>query len=200
VIGTFATRVCISFPTSEKFFPKNKTTLTGNPLRKEIIEVKKEKKQKNALPLIFITGGSTGSQAINRVIADVLPSLLKKYTVVHQTGAANAGEDGKYLERIVASLPLDEKESEKREMPHPNIVCEWGRYIAAPAQINIYKIIDTKKIHSKKADAKKWYVLDGSFMNDLCDTWAIKQNWAIGPANNLNHFQHISYRIILFQI
>jgi UDP-N-acetylglucosamine--N-acetylmuramyl-(pentapeptide) pyrophosphoryl-undecaprenol N-acetylglucosamine transferase len=110
VIGTFATRVCISFPTSEKFFPKNKTTLTGNPLRKEIIEVKKEKKQKNALPLIFITGGSTGSQAINRVIADVLPSLLKKYTVVHQTGAANAGEDGKYLERIVASLPLDEKE------------------------------------------------------------------------------------------
>jgi arginine decarboxylase len=89
----------------------------------------------------------------------------------------------KLLEKI---FEVVKKESEKREMPHPNIVCEWGRYIAAPAQINIYKIIDTKKIHSKKADAKKWYVLDGSFMNDLCDTWAIKQNWAIVPVNSSN--------------
>lgn len=110
VIGKFATRVCISFPSSEQFFPKNKTTLTGNPLRKEIIEVKKEKKKKNQFPLIFITGGSTGSQAINRLIADFLPSLLKKYTVVHQTGAAHAGEDGKYMERVVSALPQEEKE------------------------------------------------------------------------------------------
>ncbi len=89
----------------------------------------------------------------------------------------------KLLEKI---FEVVKKESEKRDMPHPNIVCEWGRYIAAPAQINIYKVIDTKKIHSKKADAKKWYVLDGSFMNDLCDTWAIKQNWAIVPVNSSN--------------
>lgn len=87
----------------------------------------------------------------------------------------------KLLEKI---FEVVKKESEKKGVPHPNIICEWGRYIAAPAQINIYKVIDTKKIHSKKADATKWYVLDGSFMNDLCDTWAIKQNWAIVPVNS----------------
>jgi len=89
----------------------------------------------------------------------------------------------KLLEKI---FEVVKKESEKRGVPHPNIICEWGRYIVAPAQINIYKIIDTKKIYSKKVDAKKWYVIDGSFMNDLCDTWAIKQQWAIAPVNNRN--------------
>ncbi len=89
----------------------------------------------------------------------------------------------KLLEKI---FEVVKKESEKRGMPHPNIICEWGRYIAAPAQINIYKVIDTKKIHSKKAEADKWYVIDGSFMNDLCDTWAIGQKWAIAPVNNSN--------------
>jgi arginine decarboxylase len=89
----------------------------------------------------------------------------------------------KLLEKI---FQVVKKESEKHGVPHPNIICEWGRYIVAPAQINVYKVIDTKKISSKKVDAKKWYVIDGSFMNDLCDTWAIKQQWAIAPVNNKN--------------
>ncbi|MDD4901249.1 MAG: hypothetical protein PHS62_04045, partial [Patescibacteria group bacterium] len=33
--------------------------------------------------------------------------------------------------------------------------------------------------------AKKWYVIDGSFMNDLIDTWAIHQKWHIVPVNNM---------------
>ncbi|MFM7088433.1 MAG: hypothetical protein ACKOW9_02795 [Candidatus Paceibacterota bacterium] len=80
---------------------------------------------------------------------------------------------------------LVKNEAEKHGMPHPNIVCEWGRYIVAPAQLTVFKVIDVKNIQ-KKADAKKWYVIDGSFMNDLCDTWAIDQKWAMAPANNQN--------------
>ncbi len=87
----------------------------------------------------------------------------------------------KLMEKI---LKLIKHESEKRGLPHPNLVCEWGRYIVAPAQISVFKIIDTKKISNKKSPAKKWYVIDGSFMNDLLDTWAIGQKWAISPANN----------------
>ncbi|MFA6515040.1 MAG: hypothetical protein WCT42_02120 [Candidatus Paceibacterota bacterium] len=86
----------------------------------------------------------------------------------------------KLMEKIFEVL---KSESEKRGVPHPNLICEWGRYIVAPAQINIYKVIDTKIINNKKADANKWYVIDGSFMNDLCDTWAIGQKWAIIPVN-----------------
>jgi len=81
-------------------------------------------------------------------------------------------------------LKLIKSESEKRGLPHPNLVCEWGRYIVAPAQITVFKIIDTKLISNKKSPAKKWYVVDGSFMNDMTDTWAINQRWAVSPANN----------------
>jgi arginine decarboxylase len=87
----------------------------------------------------------------------------------------------KILERIFVLL---KRESEKRGVPHPNLICEWGRYIVAPAQITIFKVIDTKIIHHKGVNAKKWYVIDGSLMNDLIDTWAIDQKWFVAPANN----------------
>lgn len=89
----------------------------------------------------------------------------------------------KLMEKIFKLL---KSESEKRGMPHPNLICEWGRYIVAPAQITVFKVIDTKAISHKQSPAKKWYVIDGSFMNDLPDTWAIEQKWAISPANNKN--------------
>ena len=87
----------------------------------------------------------------------------------------------KLMEKI---FKLMKAESEKRGFPHPNLICEWGRYMVAPAQIMVYKIIDTKNISNKKSPAKKWYVIDGCFMNDLIDTWAIDQKWAISPVNN----------------
>jgi len=87
----------------------------------------------------------------------------------------------KIIEKI---FELMKKEADKRGMAHPNLVCEWGRFMVAPAQITVFKVIDTKKINSKKSKAQKWYVIDGSFMNDLIDTWAINQKWMIAPVNN----------------
>jgi len=87
----------------------------------------------------------------------------------------------KVMEKIFELL---KSESEKYGMPHPNLICEWGRYVVAPAQITVFKVIDTKNINKKKNDAKKWYIIDGSFMNDLADTWAIDQKWALSPVNN----------------
>ena len=74
--------------------------------------------------------------------------------------------------------------SDKAGVRHPNLAVEWGRYIAAPAQIVLYKIISEKSIPT--ANAKAWYVVDGSFMNDLKDTWAIHQKWHVIPANNMH--------------
>lgn len=65
----------------------------------------------------------------------------------------------------------------------PNIICEWGRFVAAPAQITIFKILSEKEIDN--GHRKKWYIVDGSFMNDLLDTWAIHQKWHIVPVNNM---------------
>lgn len=74
--------------------------------------------------------------------------------------------------------------SNKAGIKHPNLAVEWGQYIVAPAQVTIYKIISEKPI--LKANAKSWYVVDGSFINDLKDTWAIHQKWHAIPANNMD--------------
>ncbi|MFH1200960.1 MAG: hypothetical protein V1484_01365 [bacterium] len=74
--------------------------------------------------------------------------------------------------------------SDKAGIRHPNLVVEWGRYVVAPAQVTIYNVIAEKAI--PKASAKAWYIVDGSFMNDLLDTWAIHQKWHVVPVNNAN--------------
>jgi arginine decarboxylase len=56
--------------------------------------------------------------------------------------------------------------------------------VAAPAQITIYKILAEKTVDNKGNN--KWYVIDGSFMNDLIDTWAIHQKWHVIPVNHMN--------------
>jgi arginine decarboxylase len=73
------------------------------------------------------------------------------------------------------------KECDKLAIKHPNLIVEWGSYVAAPAQITIYKILAEKEVGNK--GKVKWYVIDGSFMNDLLDTWAIHQKWHVVPVN-----------------
>jgi len=74
--------------------------------------------------------------------------------------------------------------SDKAGIRHPNLAVEWGQYIVAPSQITIYKVISKKYI--PKANAKAWYVIDGSFINDLKDTWTIHQRWHTIPLNNMH--------------
>ena len=74
--------------------------------------------------------------------------------------------------------------SDKLGVRHPNLIVEWGRYVAAPAQITIYKILAEKTVENKGRN--KWYVINGSFMNDLIDTWAIHQKWHVTPVNYMN--------------
>ncbi len=74
--------------------------------------------------------------------------------------------------------------ADKAGIKHPNLAVEWGQYVVAPAMVTIYKVISEKPI--PKANAKAWYIVDGSFMNDLKDTWAIHQKWHTIPANNMH--------------
>jgi UDP-N-acetylglucosamine--N-acetylmuramyl-(pentapeptide) pyrophosphoryl-undecaprenol N-acetylglucosamine transferase len=52
---------------------------------KEITKVK-PKMRLGDPPVIFITGGSRGSQRINETLAKILNKLLSKYKLIHQTG------------------------------------------------------------------------------------------------------------------
>lgn len=92
-----------------------------------------------------------------------------------------------YTAKVVSSniIKLLKNLSDKAGIKHPNLAVEWGWYIVDPAQITLYKIISEKQI--PKANAKAWYVIDGSFINDLKDTWTIHQKWHTIPVNNMHN-------------
>ena len=91
----FADKIAVSFEQGYSF-NKSKTFVTGNPMRKKIIEpVSRGSKEieeiiaesvKQKKPLMLVTGGNQGSHIINEVVKDALDVLVKKYVVVHQTG------------------------------------------------------------------------------------------------------------------
>jgi len=86
----FADRILISFSSSRKYFPKNKTYLTGNPIREELLSLSSiSPLVKTVKPIIYVTGGSTGSMAINDLIGKIFPSL-SDYFIIHQYGVSES--------------------------------------------------------------------------------------------------------------
>jgi UDP-N-acetylglucosamine--N-acetylmuramyl-(pentapeptide) pyrophosphoryl-undecaprenol N-acetylglucosamine transferase len=88
----FAKKVSVSFDVSLKDFRSGKAVLTGNPLRQEFYYCDRQKsleffKLKDEMPTVLITGGGTGSQKINSIVAEALPKLTKFCQVIHTTGA-----------------------------------------------------------------------------------------------------------------
>jgi len=102
LISAFARRIAVSWRDSEKFFPKKKVILTGNPIRREILELKRKRTLR---PVIYITGGNQGSHAINEAAAEILPQLLETYEVVLQTGGSEVYKDYDLLMQKASSLP-----------------------------------------------------------------------------------------------
>ena len=95
--GKFAKRIALSFPEAAEFFPKEKVSYTGQPIRKEIIHPGKEGGPEffnfnSDIPVLGITGGSQGAQVINNAILEVLPDLVSRYQVIHQVGEKNFAE------------------------------------------------------------------------------------------------------------
>ena len=81
-----AKRFFLSFPMdsySEKL-PKN-SFYSGLIVRKDF-SAKKIKSNNSQKPVIFFTGGSQGASIINNVVFEILPSMLSKYSVIHQVG------------------------------------------------------------------------------------------------------------------
>lgn len=97
MLSKFADRVAISYEESEKNFLSGQAVLTGNPLREDInkgdkIKAREKFSLTESKKVIYVTGGSQGARIINNKILDILPELLKKYQIIHQTGENNFEE------------------------------------------------------------------------------------------------------------
>ncbi len=82
------------FYTGSGFFRKLKKTkivYTGNPIRPEITSGKINRARelfnlRSDLPTLLVLGGGTGSESLNKIVADALPDLTKYFQIIHQTG------------------------------------------------------------------------------------------------------------------
>jgi len=111
----WAKRIYISFPKTEYFDPA-KTTLVGNPIRKEVLEGDKETAGEIfnltfSKPIFLVIGGSQGAEAINDFIMLALNSLLKNYEVIHVTGREN------FKEETAEAQVIEEKDLERYYHP-----------------------------------------------------------------------------------
>jgi len=108
IVSLFARKICISWESSRKYFPKDKVVLTGNPIRRLsafILPAGGASIFNNKLPIIYVTGGSSGSHFINLLIEKIIGELLKKYNVIHQAGDAQEYHDFDRLKQVRNNLP-----------------------------------------------------------------------------------------------
>lgn len=108
--GKFAKRVALSYPEASKYFPKEKTAVTGNPIRADIRTPVSEGareflKLEEFTPTLLVLGGSQGAESINNTLLDALPRLLEKYQIIHQTGEKNQETVSKMAAGILHAHP-----------------------------------------------------------------------------------------------
>lgn len=90
--------ITITFEKSIKKFPRRKTHWTGNPVRPEILKgrinrAKKQFKLENNLPTLLVIGGGTGALALNQLIGQIVPELVKFCQIIHLTGGRGKFKD-----------------------------------------------------------------------------------------------------------
>jgi len=103
-LARFSEEVFVSLEESEQFFPGEKTLLTGNPIRKEILaafaqennDAQHAARSTQHDPFrLLVFGGSAGAHSINQALIAALP-LLSRYrerlVITHQTGENDLAE------------------------------------------------------------------------------------------------------------
>jgi UDP-N-acetylglucosamine--N-acetylmuramyl-(pentapeptide) pyrophosphoryl-undecaprenol N-acetylglucosamine transferase len=107
LLARLVQRVGVTFSESRRYFPTARTVLTGFPIRGEIGAGNPERARAyfnlDQRAVVFVFGGSSGAESINRAVADALPLLADSgVQVLHQTGHAAAGASGGIAESSTA--------------------------------------------------------------------------------------------------
>ena len=89
-----ASKICVAYEGMEKFFPKEKILLTGNPVRQDLKEVRSKREEAFSFfklhpdkKTLLVIGGSLGARTINEAIGSGLQRLAdKNIQLIWQTG------------------------------------------------------------------------------------------------------------------
>jgi UDP-N-acetylglucosamine--N-acetylmuramyl-(pentapeptide) pyrophosphoryl-undecaprenol N-acetylglucosamine transferase len=89
-----AASICVAYPAMDRYFPKEKIHLTGNPVRQDMVRLAGKRPRgveefglRDGAPVVFVTGGSLGARGINLGIEAALPALRDAgIQLIWQTG------------------------------------------------------------------------------------------------------------------
>lgn len=137
-IAPYAAKIAVSYPETVKYFPiksRENAALTGQPVRLAMLEEPPEDPisalaLEPDVPVILVIGGSLGAENINENLIDIMPQLVEKYQVVHQTGEDNYDWMKKRAEGVLNKNPLA-----RRYHPYPFLDAKTLRLAAKASDL-----------------------------------------------------------------
>jgi UDP-N-acetylglucosamine--N-acetylmuramyl-(pentapeptide) pyrophosphoryl-undecaprenol N-acetylglucosamine transferase len=107
-LARIANRIAVTVEPALAAMPPARTQLTGYPVRPAFFAAQRDVGRRHFgldpnLPVVLVTGGSTGASAINRVVADWSPKLLQTAQLFQISGRI----DEPWLTRTRAALPAE---------------------------------------------------------------------------------------------
>ena len=111
-----ADKICVAYDGMERFFPKEKIILTGNPVRQGLLENTKSREEALAdfgllpgLKTVLLIGGSLGARTLNE-------SVLANLTAISASGVQFIWQTGKYYFDSI------QKEMRGKELPNLKVM------------------------------------------------------------------------------
>lgn len=119
LLGKKVTKICVASPDLERFFPKEKLVLTGNPVRQDLLDIAPLKTAAQhyfnldtTRKTLLVLGGSLGARRINQLIATHREMLQKQVNIIWQTGKlyihtySDLGNDHIYVTDFLPRMDL----------------------------------------------------------------------------------------------
>lgn len=99
-----ATRICVAYEGMERFFPKDRILLTGNPVRQSLLDAKMSREDAvrsfgldPSKPVILVVGGSLGAHTLNE-------SMKHGLETIREAGVQVLWQSGKYYSEDVKAF------------------------------------------------------------------------------------------------
>ena len=114
IAAQIANKVLVTFNDTKGLQQLNNAVITGLPIRKSFFHTATKPTFPLSLdkPILYITGGATGSVSLNNLLFPSIARLVSSFTVIHQTGKSS-------YEKAVEVKKQLKKEEQDRYIPSP---------------------------------------------------------------------------------
>lgn len=104
--GKNASAICVAYPGMERFFPKEKIILTGNPVRSDIVVPNESMKAQACKEFglspnkktLLVIGGSLGCLTLNECVKKMIDKGHPDYQIIWQCGSYYKNECSRFMD------------------------------------------------------------------------------------------------------